>query len=514
MGTEQIIATLIFLLVMVAIISEKVNRCVASLLGSLLMILFKILPLESGLSHIDFNTIGVLIGMMLFVAVVKNSGLFEYIAIWTAKKTNGDPWKIMISFVFITAILSAFLDNVTTVLLIGPMTIVITSILKINPIPFLITQIIASNIGGTATLIGDPPNIMIGSAANLSFIDFLINLGPIVVILLLIMIICFKFLFKTLIGDPPNIMIGSAANLSFIDFLINLGPIVVILLLIMIICFKFLFKNTLTIDKNCARNILKLDEKKSIKDKSLLIKSIIVMAFILLGFMLHNKYTLTIDKNCARNILKLDEKKSIKDKSLLIKSIIVMAFILLGFMLHNKLNLDSCIIALTGATIMLLIGKQDIDEILSSVEWSTILFFTGLFVIVGGLEEVGLINKLATFLIDATDGHLVLTMLIILWLSAIVSSFLDNIPFVATLIPLILTMETQGLNIEPLWWAVSLGACLGGNGTLVGASANIVLASIGEKHGYPLSFKEYFKFGFPLMILSILISTVYLLVMF
>ena len=406
---------------MVAIISEKVNRCVASLLGSLLMILFKIIPLESGLSYIDFNTIGVLIGMMLFVAVVKNSGLFEYIAIWTAKKTNGDPWKIMISFVFITAILSAFLDNVTTVLLIGPMTIVITSILKINPIPFLITQIIASNIGGTATLI----------------------------------------------GDPPNIMIGSAANLSFIDFLINLGPIVVILLLIMIICFKFLFKNTLTIDKNCARNILKLDEKKSIKDKSLLIKSIIVMAFILLGFML-----------------------------------------------HNKLNLDSCIIALTGATIMLLIGKQDIDEILSSVEWSTILFFTGLFVIVGGLEEVGLINKLATFLIDATDGHLVLTMLIILWLSAIVSSFLDNIPFVATLIPLILTMETQGLNIEPLWWAVSLGACLGGNGTLVGASANIVLASIGEKHGYPLSFKEYFKFGFPLMILSILISTVYLLVMF
>lgn len=421
MGTEQIIATLIFLLVMVAIISEKVNRCVASLLGSLLMILFKIIPLESGLSYIDFNTIGVLIGMMLFVAVVKNSGLFEYIAIWTAKKTNGDSWKIMISFVFITAILSAFLDNVTTVLLIGPMTIVITSILKINPIPFLITQIIASNIGGTATLI----------------------------------------------GDPPNIMIGSAANLSFIDFLINLGPIVVILLLIMIICFKFLFKNTLTIDKNCARNILKLDEKKSIKDKSLLIKSIIVMAFILLGFML-----------------------------------------------HNKLNLDSCIIALTGATIMLLIGKQDIDEILSSVEWSTILFFTGLFVIVGGLEEVGLINKLATFLIDATDGHLVLTMLIILWLSAIVSSFLDNIPFVATLIPLILTMETQGLNIEPLWWAVSLGACLGGNGTLVGASANIVLASIGEKHGYPLSFKEYFKFGFPLMILSILISTVYLLVMF
>lgn len=406
---------------MIAIISEKVNRCVASLGGSLLMILFKILPLESGLSHIDFNTIGVLIGMMLFIAVVKNSGLFEYIAIWTAKKTKGDPWQIMISFVLITAILSAFLDNVTTVLLIGPMTIVITSVLKINPIPFLITQIIASNIGGTATLI----------------------------------------------GDPPNIMIGSAANLSFMDFLINLGPIVVILLFVMLICFKFLFKNMLIIDENCTKNILKLDEKKSIKDKSLLIKSLIVMAFTLLGFML-----------------------------------------------HSKLNLDSCVIALIGATIMLLIGKQDIDEILSSIEWSTILFLIGLFVMVGGLEEVGLINKLAILLINSANGHLVLTMLIILWLSAIVSSFLDNIPFVATLIPLILTMETQGVNVTPLWWAVSLGACLGGNGTLIGASANVVLASVGEKHGYTLSFKEYFKFGFPLMILSILISTIYLLLMF
>ncbi len=421
MGTEQVIAILIFSLVMIAIISEKINRCVAALGGSILMILFNILPLEAGLSHIDFNTIGVLIGMMLFVSVVKNSGLFEYVAIWTAKKANGDPWKIMISFVFITAILSAFLDNVTTVLLIGPMTIVITGILRINPIPFLITQIIASNIGGTATLIGDPPNIMIGSAANLSFMDFLINLGPIVIVLLFVMTFCFRFLFK--------------------------------------------------------KNIC-------------------------------------IDESHTKDILKLDEKKSIKDKPLLIKSLIVMVFILLGFMLHSTLHLDSCVVALAGATIMLLIGKQDIDEILSSIEWSTILFFTGLFVIVGGLEEVGLINKLATLLINATEGHLVLTMLIILWLSAIVSSFLDNIPFVATLIPLILTMETQGIDVMPLWWAVSLGACLGGNGTLIGASANIVLASVGEKHGYPVSFKEYFKYGFPLMLLSIFISTVYLLLKF
>lgn len=421
MITEQIIAITIFLLVMMAIISEKVNRCVAALSGALLMILFNIIPMEVGLSHVDFNTIGVLIGMMLFVAVVKNSGLFEYIAIFTAKKSKGDPWKIMISFIIITALLSAVLDNVTTVLLIGPMTIVVTSILGLNPIPFLITQIIASNIGGTATLIGDPPNIMIGSAANLSFTDFLVNLGPVVMVLLIVIIFCFKFIFK----------------------------------------------------------------KK-----------------------------LIIDEAQKENILNLDENKAIKDKSLLIKSIIVMLFILLGFSLHSIIHIDSSIVALTGATVMLFIGKQDIDEILASIEWSTILFFTGLFVIVGGLQEVGIINKLATVLIGATEGHLVLTMLIVLWVSAIVSSFLDNIPFVATLIPLILTMQTQGVDVMPLWWAASLGACLGGNGTLIGASANIVLASVGQKHGHPITFKEYFKVGFPIMILSIIISTVYLLIKF
>ncbi|MDK2563452.1 ArsB/NhaD family transporter [Romboutsia sedimentorum] len=421
MGTEQIIAIVIFSLVMLAIITEKINRCVAALSGALLMVLFNILPMEVGLSHVDFNTIGVLIGMMLFVAVVKNSGLFEYIAIFTAKKAKGDPWKIMVSFIFITAILSAVLDNVTTVLLIGPMTIVITHILDLNPVPFLITQIIASNIGGTATLIGDPPNIMIGSAANLSFTDFVINLGPVVVLLLFVVIICFKFIFG----------------------------------------------------------------KK-----------------------------LIVEESHKQNILSLDENKAIKDKALLIKSIVVMIFILLGFTLHSIIHIESSIIALTGATIMLMIGNQDIDEILASIEWSTIVFFISLFIIVGGLQEVGIINDLATALINATKGNPMLTMLIILWISAIVSSFLDNIPFVATLIPLILTMEAQGIDVVPLWWATSLGACLGGNGTLIGASANIVLANVGQKHGYPITFKNYFKIGFPIMILTIIISTAYLILKF
>ncbi|RGX05417.1 SLC13 family permease [Paraclostridium sordellii] len=421
MDINQIIAICIFSLVMLAIISEKINRAVAAMTGALLMVIFNIVSFEHGLSHIDFNTIGVLIGMMLFVSVVKNSGLFEYVAILSAKKSKGDPWKIMLCFIILTAILSAVLDNVTTVLLIGPMTIVITQILKINPVPFLITQILASNIGGTATLIGDPPNIMIGSAANLSFIDFVINLGPVVIIILFFTIICFRFMFK-----------------------------------------KHLY----------------------------------------------------VDDKYKEEILKLDESRAIKDKPLLIKSIIMIILILLGFVLHNIIHIESSVIALTGATVMMFIGKQDVDEILSSIEWSTIAFFGGLFVIVGGLVEVGIIDFIASYLIDATSGNLALTMLVILWLSAIISSFLDNIPFVATLIPLILTMQAQGVDVTPIWWATSLGACLGGNGTLIGASANIVLSNVGDKNGYPISFKSYFKIGFPLMLLSIVISTFYLLICF
>ena len=421
MDINQIIAICIFSLVMLAIISEKINRAVAAMTGALLMVIFNIVSFEHGLSHIDFNTIGVLIGMMLFVSVVKNSGLFEYVAILSAKKSKGDPWKIMLCFIILTAILSAVLDNVTTVLLIGPMTIVITQILKINPVPFLITQILASNIGGTATLIGDPPNIMIGSAANLSFIDFVINLGPVVIIILFFTIICFRFMFK-----------------------------------------KHLY----------------------------------------------------VDDKYKEEILKLDESKAIKDKPLLIKSIIMIILILLGFVLHNIIHIESSVIALTGATVMMFIGKQDVDEILSSIEWSTIAFFGGLFVIVGGLVEVGIIDFIASYLIDATSGNLALTMLVILWLSAIISSFLDNIPFVATLIPLILTMQAQGVDVTPIWWATSLGACLGGNGTLIGASANIVLSNVGDKNGYPISFKSYFKIGFPIMLLSIVISTFYLLICF
>lgn len=413
----QVISIIIFTYVILSIITEKINRTVSAISGAVLMILTNVLTFQKAISYIDFNTIGVLIGMMIVVAVVKNSGLFEYVAIFTAKKSKGNPWKIMIYFIIITALLSALLDNVTTVLLVGPMTIVICQMLNINPVPFLMTEIIASNVGGTSTLIGDPPNIMIGSAAHLSFNSFIINVGPIVLIIIIFLLFCFKIIYKK---EIPNVA----------------------------------------------------------------------------------------HEEC---ITSLDEEKTIQDKPLLYKSICVLFLILLGFIFHSKLHIESCLVALSGACIMLLIGKQDTNEIISNVEWSTIIFFIGLFIVVGVLSESGVIKSIALLLINITKGNTTYTMCIILWISAVVSSFLDNIPFVATLIPLILTMQAQGIDVAPLWWATSLGACLGGNGTLIGASANIVLANIGEKHGYNISFKKYFRLGFPVMLLTILISTVYLL---
>lgn len=421
MTSTQIIAIVIFLVTMAAIMTEKLHRTVAAVAGALLLILTGVLSVESGFSYVDLNTLGVLIGMMLFVAVVKNSGIFEYIAIKAAKIAKGRPWPLMVLFALITAVLSAFLGNVTTVLLIGPMTLAITSMLRINPIPFFMTQIMASNIGGTATLIGDPPNIMIGSAAGLSFTDFITNTGVAVLFVLAATIVCFYFIY---------------------------------------------------------------------------------------GRKLH------VEPEAMDSILQLDENKAIKDRSLLIKSVVMILLVVFGFVFHSQLHLESCTIALTAAAVMLLIGRQDVEEIVAGVEWTTILFFTGLFIVVGGLQETGVIQILANGLMDLTEGHMTLTILLILWVSAIVSSFLDNIPFVATLIPLILTMQSSGVDVTPLWWAVSLGACLGGNGTLIGASANVVLSGISNRHGFPITFASYFKVGFPLMLVSVAISTVFLLLRF
>lgn len=417
----KIIAVAVFLIVILLIISERVHRTAAAMAGAMVLILTGVMSADKALSYIDFNTIGVLVGMMIFVAIVRRSGMFEYIAVRAAKAVHGDPWKIMVAFTLITAVLSAILDNVTTVLLVGPMSIAIARMLKIDPVPFLMGQILASNVGGTATLIGDPPNIMIGSAAHLSFMDFLENTGFAVLFILVVLILLMKIVY----------------------------------------------------------------EKK-----------------IELG---------TVDTGA---IEKLDPSKSITNRALMKKGIIVLICVIVGFMFHDKLGIESSVIALTAAAVMLIIGREDVNEAIQDVEWTTILFFMSLFVVVGGLTETGIIKELASKIIDATDGHPMVTMLVLLWASALLSSILDNIPFVATLIPLILAMQADGIDVTSFWWAISLGACLGGNGTMIGASANVVLSDISTKHGYPITFKSYLKVGMPFMLLSIVISTVFLVVKF
>ena len=417
----KIIAVAVFLIVILLIISERVHRTAAAMAGAVVLILTGVMSADKALSYIDFNTIGVLVGMMIFVAIVRQSGMFEYIAVRAAKAVHGDPWKIMVAFTLITAVLSAILDNVTTVLLVGPMSIAIARMLKIDPVPFLMGQILASNVGGTATLIGDPPNIMIGSAAHLSFMDFLDNTGFAVLFILAVLILLMKIVY----------------------------------------------------------------EKK-----------------IELG---------TVDTGAVEE---LDPSKSITNRALMRKGNIVLICVIVGFMFHDKLGIDSCVVALTAAAVMLIIGREDVDQAIQDVEWTTILFFMSLFVVVGGLTETGIIKELASKIIDATDGHPMMTMLVLLWASALLSSILDNIPFVATLIPLILAMQADGMDVTSFWWAISLGACLGGNGTMIGASANVVLSDISTKHGYPITFKSYLKVGMPFMLLSIVISTVFLVVKF
>ncbi len=421
MTATQIIALAIFVAVIAVIVSEKLHRAACALIGAMLLVLIGILEPKEALGFIDFNTIGVLIGMMMFVAVVKNSGLFEYLAVKSAKIAKGNPWRIMIAFMIITAVLSAFLDNVTTVLLIGPMTFSICQKLELNPVPYLMTQIISSNVGGTATLIGDPPNIMLGSAADISFLQFVIYDGPIVVITMVATIFAFKFIYKKGLSVSP--------------------------------------------------------EKMEL-------------------------------------IMQMNESEMIKDRVLFIKSVIMIFLVALAFLLHDTLELKTSIIALSCAALMIMIGGQDVEETVHDVEWPTIVFFAFLFIVVGGLEKVGLIHMLAETLINATGTHYVILMIVILWVSAICSAVLDNIPFVATLIPLILTMEAEGIDVWPLWWAVSIGACFGGNGTIIGASANVVLTGIAGRRGYPITFIQFLKIGAPMMLLSIVLGTGYLLVLF
>ncbi|WP_134686584.1 ArsB/NhaD family transporter [Brevibacillus migulae] len=420
MEQQAYYALTIFLIIYAFIISEKLHRTIVAMIGGILMVVFGIVDQEIAIHHIDFNTLGLLIGMMLIVSITAETGVFKYVAIWSAKKAQGDPIRILIALALITAFASALLDNVTTVLLMVPVTFSITRQLQVSPMPYLITEILAANIGGTATLIGDPPNIMIGSAVK---------------------------------------------ELTFMAFVNNLAAI----------SFFILF---------------------------------VTLAILVL---LYRKQLITTPERKA-SIMSLNEKDEINDHKLLKKCLTVLALTILGFFTHQIFHMESATVALAGAFLLLLLtGEHYLEEALAKVEWTTIFFFIGLFVLVAGLVETGVISALASWAIDLTGGDLTATAMLILWLSAIASAFVDNIPFVATMIPMIKEMGSMGItNLEPLWWSLALGACLGGNGTLIGASANVIVAGLAAKEGHHISFVKFMLIAFPLMILSIVISSVYL----
>ena len=413
-------SVIVFLITYILIILEKIPRMVVAMGGGIIMLLLGFLTQETALKDdIDFNTLGLLTGMMILVAIIRRTGVFEALAIWSASITRGEPLRLLALLSFITATVSAFLDNVTTVLLIVPVTLTLTKMLQVNPVPFLISEIIASNVGGTATLIGDPPNIMIGSATGLDFNSFIINLAPI---------------------------------------------------------------------------------------------SIIVLAVTIALLLLIYRKDLHIDEKNREAILRLNCREEIKDWQLLKKSLAVLALTIVAFVLHGYLQLESATIALSGAILLMLVSRVAPEDVLTEVEWPTIFFFVGLFVLVGGLKATGVIGELAHWTLSVTQGDLVQTSLLVLWVSAIASAFIDNIPFVATMIPMLQEMgQLSGMRLEPLWWSLALGACLGGNGTLIGASANVIVAGIAEKNGIRLLFIPYLKIAFPLMIISIILCHAYLL---
>ncbi|WP_192894561.1 ArsB/NhaD family transporter [Paenibacillus contaminans] len=423
-ATWQVVsAAVIFLVSYAVIITDKINRAIIALAGALLLILLGIADMKMAYSHyIEWQTIFLLVGMMLLVGIVNKSGIFQYIAIKSAQIAKGEPIRILLMLSLVTAVGSAFMDNVTTVLLMVPVTFTITRVLKLNPIPYLISEILAANIGGTATLIGSPPNMMIGTATHLDFNDFLLNLAPVAVVILAVTLLFLRLWY--------------GAQLRIAD-----------------------------------------------KQKA--------------------------------ELMTIDAGGCIKNKALAIKSLIVLGLTLLGFLLHSAIQVEAAVVAIAGATLLMLISVKDIkaEDVFHSVEWVTVLFFAGLFVLVGGLTETGIIGKITTSLLEMTEANIPFIAMIVLWVSGIASATVDNIPFVASMIPMIkdigVQLGVQDEALDPIWWSLALGASLGGNGTLIGASANMIAAGMAGKEGKPLSFAAFLKIGLPVTLISLAISTIY-----
>ncbi len=439
------LALLIFGVSYLVIMTERIHKTIVALFGAALMIGLGVVSQDEAFySHefgVDYNVVFLLIGMMVIINIVRETGLFEVLAIWAAQRADAKPFRLLVLLALLTAGLSAMLDNVTTVLLMAPVTLSIAKRLDLNPISFLVTEALASNIGGTATLVGDPPNIMIASKAELSYLDFLIVLGPI---------------------------------------------------------------------------------------------AVVIMALFVAALWVVFGRTMTVAPHLQTAVLELNSREAVQDRPFLHRCLWLLGIVNVGFCLHSLIHLEPATIALLGASLFMLMGHarrkpEDAEELsyLTDVEWKTIFFFIGLFVLVGGLVKVGVIRYLADQLVAVTRGNLAGSTMAVLWGSAILSAAVDNIPYVAAMNPLIVDLArslhpdisdyatlVHQPDIIPLWWALALGACLGGNGTLIGASANVVIVDLARKAGYRITFWQFFKFGFPVMLGSITLSAVYLWMIF
>jgi len=417
MEFNVVLTAIIFVVTYALIATDRMDKTIAALLGGTTVVVLGIIHQEEAFGAIDLNVIFLLAGMMILAAILRRTGFFQWLAILSVKVAGGDPFRLLIVLSVVSAVLSAFLDNVTTVVLIAPVTLYISTVLRVSPLPFLMSEILASNIGGTATLIGDPPNILIGSASGLGFSEFLVNLGPIALAILVVFLVMTRFMFGR---------------------------------------------------------------------------------------------DLEIHEEVRDAVLALDEGEVLSNPGLLRLSLLVIGGTLVGFLLATPLGLEPGAIALLGGAVLLLFSRLEVEEVLREIEWPTLFFFVGLFMLVEAVVHVGIIDALAGSLIDVTGGDATVTAIGLLWLSGIASAIVDNIPYTATMIPVIEQLGRAGLPIEPLWWSLALGACLGGNATIVGASANVVVANMAGRAGHPITFRAFLPYGVLVAAVSLVMSSVYL----
>jgi len=414
-NAEVVIGLAVFVATYALIVTERVHKTIAAMAGGMAMILLGVVDQDRAFEEIDFNVIFLLAGMMILAGILRQTGIFGWLAVRSARLARGEPYRLLVVLSLITAVASAFLDNVTTVVLVGPITLFLAARLGMSPMPFIVSEILASNIGGAATLI----------------------------------------------GDPPNLLIGSAADLGFDAFLFHMAPLSALLLALYLVAARWLFRNDLKADPALREGLLQLDEREMITNPRLLRSSLIVLGGTLIGFLL-----------------------------------------------HGPLHLEPATVALTGAVVLMVVAQQSPDEVLREVEWPTLFFFIGLFMLVAGVIEIGLIQAVADAIVALTGNALGPTSVLLLWMSAALSGLVDNIPYTATMIPVVEQLA-GGHESDALWWALAIGADLGGNATIIGASANVILAGMAEREGHPISFGRFLRYGLPVTIATMLVATGY-----